>query len=254
VAAELALAALGGEACPCLQVLSATRARLGVEDLFLLWTEGAEPSVGTSQALERWARRVGRPPEPGGSTGSAAVRRAEERRSALLASLPLAFRRRLALGVFRSIGREPVPGLSTSHPGFEPIFSSLLTEAARSARAAAPGRSGTERDVRWRPLPADRAAGVEVRGRTLFLSVSPGWVADVWAWGVAVVDGWLVLEVVRRPSPDHLVVRALPPAAGLVALRCAAIRRVGDRWRVEDGAAGSSCTRRRLASATAFPS
>jgi hypothetical protein len=220
----------------------------------------------------------------GPASGTAAARRAEERRSALLASLPLAFRRRLALGVFRAIGREPVADLSTSHPGFEPIFSSLLAGAARSAaqsaassaarsaassgRAVAPGAvpeaGGAQPGgvvVRWRAAPG--GAGVERRGRALFVTVSPSWVADVWAWGAAAVDGWVVLEVVRRPSLDRLVVRGLSPGAdedgGGVrpslrpALRYASIRRVGDGWRLEDGA-GSSCARSRRASATAFPS
>ena len=72
LAAESALVALGAAPCPCLEVVTTCRDGLGVEDLFLLWTEQAEPTVGTSQALERWARRVGRA-RPAGS-GSAAPR------------------------------------------------------------------------------------------------------------------------------------------------------------------------------------
>ena len=186
-----------------------------------------------------------------------ADRRADERRAALLASLPLAFRRRLALGVFRAIGREPAPDLSTSHPAFEPVFGSLLTGAVRAAGLPGGGPAPGGGDVRWRLAPEGVAATVELRGRTLFVTVSAGWVAEVWAWGIAVVDGWLVLEVVRRCSTDRLRVRAVAPAppGRAAALRYAWIRRDGARWRLDDAApAGSSCARRRRASATAFPS
>jgi hypothetical protein len=287
LAAESALVALGAAPCPCLEVAAACRNGLSVEDVFLLWTEQADPTVGTSQALERWARRVGwarpalsGPPAPrsprsrspststsmaaasaaaasapaGPVPGTTAARRAEERRSALLASLPLALRRRLALGVFRAIGREPVPDLSTSHPGFVPIFASLLTEAARSAGSIGPvPGEGRGPGVRWQAGPDAAGARVERRGRALFVTVSPGWVADVWAWGAAAVDGWLILEVVRRRSLDRLLVRGLPPGEEVAALRYAPIRRDGGAWRVEQ-VAGSSCARSRRASTTAFPS
>jgi hypothetical protein len=268
LAAEQALAALGGGSCPCLDLLAACRDTLGVEDLFLLWTEQAEPSVGTSQALERWARRVGRSRSAasgavgsawsvGSASGTTAARRAEERRSALLTSLPLAFRRRVALGVFRAIGREAVPDLSTSHPGFEPILGSLLVPALRSAGLGSGGTTDGRVPVRWRPAAAGSSAAVEIRGRTLVVSVSPGWAVDVWAWDLAVVDGWFVLEVLRRRSVDHVAVRAVPPPAERTAagdVRYASIRRLGGRWRVDDDRAGSSCARSRLASATALPS
>jgi hypothetical protein len=221
VEAELALTALGGGRCPCVDVVTACRAGLDVEDLFLLWTEAAEPSVGTAQALERWARRVGRPLRAGGTP---TARLAEERRSALLASLPAGFRRRLALGVFRAIAREAAAGHSTSHPGFEPIFASVLHEALQAA-GLTPAR-------RWRLAAAGEPASAGTVGRSLLLVLSPGWVVDVWAWGLAVVDGHFVLDVITRRSACEVTVRALVvDAAGCVSTRAVEVRRTGPAWR-----------------------
>ena len=83
------------------------------------------------------------------------------------ASRPLAFLPRGGASVvFRAIGREPVPDLSTSHPAFEPVFGSLLTgRSARRGCSAAVAGSGRRSDVRWRLAPAGglrrRAAGAD---------------------------------------------------------------------------------------------
>jgi hypothetical protein len=200
--AEAALAALGGGTCPCVEIARAARAGLSVEDLFLLWTEHAEPSVGASQALERWARRVG----AAGPPTTVTARRAEEARAAALSSLPVAFRRRLALGVFQAIARELDVDGSGSHPSFAPVFGSLIDRAARGlsppCREAA-NRPAPNLTVRWSLVPQERAAFVEggCIGSTsawLHLGLHASWVAEVWAWDLAVVDGQLVVAVARR--------------------------------------------------------
>lgn len=216
--AERALAALGGGRCSCVELATACQGGLGVDDLFLLWTEQAEPSVGTSQALERWMRRAG--------AASRSVREplVEERRSALLASLPLELRRRLALGVFRAVAREPDRDRSASHPGFAPIFASLLQGAVRRSALADRG------DLHWRLAVADGRAVVEPWGRGVALTLSAGWVADVWAWGLAVVDGRLVAEATRRWSVDRVGVRVVAGEVGSVALAPAVAERRGGAW------------------------
>jgi hypothetical protein len=226
VDAELALAALrGGRPCPCVEAVLLCRRGLDVQDLFLLWTEQAEPSIGTSRDLERWARRVGR----GSPTGHVA----EERRSAVLASLPLGFRRRLALGLFRSIGREPDADRSTSHPGFGPIFSSLVLDAARRAGVggAGPGSRGAN-DVRWRLVGPCRAASASTAGRrSILLALRPGWVAEVWAWGLAVVGDRFVLDVIERRTLDEVRVRAVSVGTdGRVVPEVATVRREDADW------------------------
>ena len=204
--AEAALAGLGGERCACLEVLEACQAGFDVDDLFALWTEQAEP-IGATHALERWARRVGAArPESG-----RAARLAAERRAAVVASLPLAFRRRLALGVFRAIAREPDGHRSGSHPGFAPVFTSLLGRAASASLP--PAAAGLPVDVRWTLLGPGGSAAVDGRlgahGGWLRMAVSAGWVADVWAWDLATVEGHLVLDVVDRSSRAEARVRVV---------------------------------------------
>jgi hypothetical protein len=195
VEAEAALAALGGGACACLDVVRVTRTGLGVDELFLLWTEHAEPSVGASQALERWARRVG----AGAPSATVVGRRAEEARLAALSSLPVEFRRRLALGVFEAISREPDRDRSGSHPSFAPVFGSLVGRAVRAARL--PRASADALDVRWTLLSQSEPVSVEgsctARLAAIRLGLSASWVAKVWAWDLAVVDGQLVVDAVH---------------------------------------------------------
>lgn len=231
--AEAALAGLGGGRCPCLEVLEACRAGFGVDDLFALWTEGAEP-IGATHALERWHRRTGRTP-PG--TAGRAARLADERRTALVASLPLAFRRRLALGVFRSIAREADAALaaSASHPGFAPVLGSVLGRAASASLP--PAAAGLPVDQRWALTGPGGPAGVEGRlganGGWLRLGVSAGWVAEVWAWDLALVDGHLVLEVVDRPRRDRADVRLVRWSVdGRPALVDATVGRRAGGWRI----------------------
>jgi hypothetical protein len=245
--AEVALAGLGGECCPCLEVLEACRAGFGVDDLFALWTEQAD-SVGATHALEQWARRVGASARGVGAAAPTAdgraARLAAERRAAVVASLPLAFRRRLALGVFRAIAREPDGRRSGSHPGFSPVFSSLLGRAAAASLPAAAGASGRPVDQRWTLVGPGVPAAVDGRlgphGGWLRMDVSAGWVADVWAWGLALVDGGLVLEVVDRSDRVTAEVRLVEWSdVGHPRLVVASVASSGDRgWRRRAASAG----------------
>jgi hypothetical protein len=229
VPAELALVGLGGASCACLDLFLVCREGFDVDDLFLLWTEQAEPSVGASQALERWARRAG--VRRGGL--DVASRRADERRASLLASLPVEFRRRLALGIFRSVAREPDDRPSASHPSFAPVFGSLVTSAVRASL----GRElvGGALDVRWSLSPTGGSSGVDgrrgERGGWIGFRLSPGWVPEVWAWGLAVVDGHLVADVVDRRS-RRLVEADLVSwdRAGRPQLSRRSVRRTASGW------------------------
>jgi len=237
--AEAAWSGLGGERCACLEVLEACRAGFGVDDLFALWTEHGEP-IGASHALERWARRVGAPQK--GADGQRA-RLAAERRTAVVSSLPLDFRRRLALGVFRAIAREPDGRASGSHPGFAPVFTSLL---GRAAAASLPSSSvGLPVDQRWALVGPGGPAGVDghlgAHGGWLRMAVSAGWAAEVWAWGLALVDGRLVLEVVDRPTRAEAKVRLVKwSEAGRPRLVPATVVRTpGAGWRLGGNGAGA---------------
>ena len=161
----------------------------------------------------------------------------DERRLDALRSLPAPFRRRLALAMFVAADRMAAPVASWQQPPFGRVLTSLVVPAvarsldertpvvghtfgtpqpratASEPPTAAAVTAATNVDVRWTTVGAGERPQLQGEvgptGGWAHLRISPTWVAQVWARGLAHVDGHLVLGVVGRDrAHDVLLLHA----------------------------------------------
>ena len=199
VEAELALRALGGPNCTCLEVADLFSSPVGPAEVYALWTTSAEwPSTATAGST------TGGGPATPSTLGQ---RVADDRRHALIASLPLALRRRRAL---QALAVLPAVG--------EPLHRIVGSLATPAVRATLPASTGPV-DVRvsLREGPAQLQGEVAAWGGWARLHVSPRWVPDTWACS-------------RTSHAGGLVLGSAVTGAGNSALRVAQWRLNGDRW------------------------
>ena len=205
IEAELALRALGGPGCTCLEVADLWRSAVGPAEVYALWTTSAEWPSDTT----------GRPATPAGQaiTTSLAQRLGEDRRHAIIASLPLALRRRRAL---QALAELPAEG--------EPLHRIVASLATPGVLATLPPTRGAV-DVRicLRDGPAELRGEVASWGGWARLDVSPRWVPEVWATSQTCQSGGLVLGL----APPDGCGTALHVARWFHVARWL---REGDRW------------------------
>lgn len=238
--AERSLVALGSAPPLCLEILDAWRAIRGTEQLcdLLLRDEPLSPEdltwrrEGHELQLE-YLRRPG--------VATPALKRhpqfqtaleAEERRAkealdlekrvwalTLLEALPAGLRQRLAFSVLIKFGREcQVEGFRHEQgnhveAALMELALPLLESSAREWRRNLRTHCSVDIEL-WLRQPGEEAActlWADSRGTHGALSLPLAWFTDVWARGLALVDGCFVLEVMplgrRRDSLDVLALR-----------------------------------------------
>lgn len=202
LAAERALAALGGEPCLCVEVAEAWRQAVGDPDT--LWSMTGR-TAGYARELTRLAGGRGRPPAvrvfaagPGGFRHAAMSDWADRLRRAwrleLLASLSPALRNRVVLSaVVAALRRAPDPARAVAPATVDRAREALL----RSVQAWGPRRRSFEVTAEvW--VDARRAPAVagllETHRGAVAAAVGPGWLLSVWAPGLAVTEDCFVVE------------------------------------------------------------
>jgi hypothetical protein len=147
------------------------------------------------------------------------------RRAELLALLAMgpAFQMRLAGTVTAAWADRPAAG---SHPALAAALAGRVAPAVRGWLGSTSTSSGTGQ-VTVVPHDGPGWGGLELTGsgagRLLRVSLSVGWLARVWACGLAVVEGNLVVAVHEARWP-HARVLALPePGAAPVTLAVRAV-------------------------------
>ena len=207
--AELALRALGGRSCTCLEVFDLWQSRIGAEEVYALWTTTAEWPSGSTAI-------------PSGQA-TLAQRLSEDRRHSLMASLPLALRRRRAL---QAMAELPARG--------EPIRRIVASLATPAVLASLPITECGSVDVRvCLAEGAAQLSGEVARwGGWVRLDVSPRWVPDVWATGRVAIG--------QSAEAPGFVLDAFASGDGGAALRIARWVPQGDRWRTETVEVGTA--------------
>ena len=239
LAAEESFAALGGEPALCLEILRAWRA--GVNDREVLWFWDAprigDPDLGRTHAMLRAREQRmmashrqmvvtggrGAVFPPGGPVPQEVLDRmraqmAADHRRSLLATLPDPLRLRLGLAAIVRTGRHQ-GDRSWYGPRAEDVRTALATRAAPAVEGsmrAWRGRLSARHTLVvecWvaRPGEPPSVCGLmDDAGGWGAASLPILWLVDVWARGVALVDGCLVLEVHHEdPTGDRLGVTAV---------------------------------------------
>lgn len=236
--AERSLAALGSAPAVCVEILDAWRLIRGTEQLcdLLLWDERLSPELlrARREAHERRLEDLRRRQHLSRlrqfpkfqSRVEAAKRRAEKNIAfenrvwalTLLEVLPVALRQRLALSVLVNAGRQweleasREERLHHVESALTQLALPLLERSASEWRRNRKTHSSIDAEV-WLRQPQEEPACTlwsDSRGAHGALSLPLAWFTDVWARGIALVDGCFVLEVARPPRRrDSLDVLAL---------------------------------------------
>jgi hypothetical protein len=113
----------------------------------------------------------------------------------------------------------------TARPALIAALAGRLAPAAQSWLGVDPGRVDVslQEDAGWGRL----APSGDGRARGLSAALPVGWVASVWAAGLAVTAGHLVVAVTEAAWPDATVLGVPEPGADLVTLR---VRATGGGW------------------------
>jgi hypothetical protein len=264
--AEESFAALGGEPALCLEVLQAWRA--AVDDRQVLWfwdaPRNGDPDMAEmlgvvrnrQQRMVASHRRLvasGRGPAsmgPGQAIPPEILDRmrtqmAVEHRRSLLSALPEDLRIRLGLAaIVRARRHQHDPGwFGLRAADLQTALSARVAPAVEASMRAWRGRLAGHDGVTiesWIASPGE-AAGVcglmDDAGGWAAAWVPLHWLVDVWARGVAVVDGCFVLEMCSRGAGDRLSVQAtrwerrVAPASTPV-VEPAVLVRVDGGWRL----------------------
>jgi hypothetical protein len=245
---ELVLAALGGDKADCVALVEAWGAHADDLDVLALGPRSPADQLAVTGDLARSLRSA--IPQPGGPprlTQRHGPRPAARPRSLPMRQVPpelhrAQVRRAELIGLF-ALGRDfqlalsaavaaawsdgPAPGRDVA--AARPALTGAL--AGRLAPAAA-GWLGIDPEAVHASLhEAPGWGAVELAGETLRAALPVRWLASVWAAGLPVVGGHLVVDVLAATWP-RAQVRALPrPGADPVVL---SIRYDGEHWSVAD--------------------
>lgn len=268
--AERSLTALGSPPPVCLEILEAWREMRGTGQLCDLLLRDAPLSPEQlawrrqchERALENTRRLSSVSPALQRHPQFQQVRESRKRRVAeqlelerrvwaltLLEALPVALRQRLALSVLVNVARswqiEGFGGLLAQEAGKNHVEAALaglarplLEQGALAWRRNA--RPGPVADTEvWLRVPEEEPAcalWADRRGTHGALSLPLAWFTDVWARGLALVDGCFVLEVMqapRRRGSLHVLAlrweRRQGDVSRAVPMPAVAVRR-GDAW------------------------
>jgi hypothetical protein len=246
---ELVLAALGGEKSECVAMVEAWGAHADDLDVLALGPRSPADQLAVTWDLVDTLRSVISPqpagrPGPGHRPGgiqpaprrprslpmrqvSPELQRAQARRAQLISLFALGRDFQLALSgtVAAAWSAGPAPGRDLA--AARPALTGAL--AGRLAPAAATWLGTDPDDVRATLHDGPGWGAVELADGTLRAELPLRWLAAVWAAGLAVVDGHLVVDVLDAAWPDARV-RALrrpglPPAV-------LSIRYDGENWSV----------------------
>ena len=245
---ELVLAALGGDKADCVALVEAWGAHADDLDVLALGPRSPADHLAVTGDLVRSLRSA--IPEPGGPPRlaqrhgprpaarprslpmrqvSPELHRAQVRRAELIGLFALGrdFQLALSAAVAAAWSAGPAPGRDVA--AARPALTGAL--AGRLAPAAA-GWLGIDPEAVHASLHETPGWGaVELAGETLRAALPVRWLAAVWAAGLPVVGGHLVVDVLAATWP-RAQVRALPrPGADPVVL---SIRYDGEHWSVAD--------------------
>jgi hypothetical protein len=268
LAAEESFVALGGDPALCLEVLRAWRS--AVDDREVLWFWDA-PRVGNAdmaqmlanvraqqqQTLASYRQMVatgtlrgvpGAParPIPREMLDRFRTQMAVDHRRALLSALPEELRMRLGLSAIVRAARQrrAGPWFRSRAEDLQTALSSRAAPAVQQSMRAWRRRMSSHHSLiveSWiaRPgEPANLCGLVDDAGGWAAACLPLEWLVDVWARGVAVVDGCFVLEVAGEgQSPDRLPVTAARwerclPAGSTPVVEPAVAFRVDGGWRL----------------------
>ena len=226
--AERSLTALGSPPPVCLEILQAWRKIRGTEQLCDLLLRDA-PLSSEELSLRRHShelhieqiRKASQPPPAlkGHPRYQRHLKLAEERAAerlelekrgwelTLLEALPVALRRRLALSVLVNVARnwqiEGFRQVSRNHveAALTGLALPLVEQSALQWRRNAKPCAVVDAEL-WLRAPEEEPAcalWADSRGPHGALSLPLAWFTDVWARGLALVDGCFVLEVMKAP-------------------------------------------------------
>ena len=219
---ELALVALGGGSCACLDFLRVWAQ--GSRDLHSVYWLRGQPTLPSPLPS---ARRVFVPgsslPAPPARSLSQLNERhrqqlqatlARRERARLLWSLPPELHVRMALSaVMRAERAHSLSPLKDPGP-LDEALRSLAGGAVRQLVRAAPGApAGARLDLDFSSVDPDRTpwaeGDVDDYGASLALGLPWSWLARVWAWGLAVLEDSFVLAVTGHGAGGPAAVRVL---------------------------------------------
>jgi hypothetical protein len=250
---ELVLAALGGDKSECVALVEAWGAHAADLDVLALgprspadrlavtWElvrslrSAISPQAGPPGLRPGQAQRHGRPVIPLRPRSlpmrqvSPEAQRAQAQRAELVSLFALGQDFQLALSgtVAATWSAGPAPGrdLAAARPALTGALAGRLAPAAASWLGIGPEA------VRVTLHDGPGWGTVELAGRTLRAALPLHWLAAVWAAGIPVVGGHLVVDVLTAGWPQAQV-RALPePGAAPIVL---SIRYDGEHWSVAD--------------------
>lgn len=261
LAAEESFAALGGEPALCLEVLRAWRAGIDDREVLWFWDTPRRGSPDMSEMLAQvrsqhqrllaghrrlvvsGGRHAGRPVPPEILEQLRTQAAAEYRRS-LLSALPDDLRLRLGLAAIVRACRHQTDRTwyAARAEDVRTALSARAVPAVEASMRAWRGRLSSHHTLVvecWiaRPDEAPNVCGLmDDAGGWAAVSLPMLWLVDVWARGVALVDGCLVLAVLDHDAAgDHLDVTAARwerrlPAGSTPVVEPAVVVRVDGAW------------------------
>jgi hypothetical protein len=166
---------------------------------------------------------------PGRRRAAGGTERAAARRQELLSLLALGtefqFRLSATVAAAWADGGSRAGDRAAGRPALVAALTGRLAPAARSWLGIDPGQveAVPHEDAGWGRLTLSGAG----RGRRLRAALPVGWLASVWAAGLAVTAGHLIVEVSEAAWPEAVVLGVLEPGADPVILR---VRAGGEGW------------------------
>jgi hypothetical protein len=223
---ELVLAALGGAATPCLDLVRIWARH--TDDLFVL-------TIGPRSADDRLAIAAGPAAHP---------RQAQTTHGAVGGPLARAFAERAELPTLMALGQEfqfrlcgavahawsadgERDDMEAAHPVLNAALAGRFAPVATRWLGIDPDdvETSTHAGSGWGAIELTTSAG----GQTLHGALPVSWLARVWAPGLAVVSGHLVVSVLQAAWPVARVLALERPGGGPVELR---LQHAGGAWSV----------------------
>lgn len=264
LAAEESFAALGGEPALCLEVLRAWRSAVDDREVLWFWDTPriGDPDMAKMLASVRAQQQhllaghramvaspTGRRAVPAGAIPKEILDRmrtqlAAEQRRSLLSALPEDLRMRLGLAAIVRAERRQGDRFwfSSRAPDIQTALTARVAPAIETSMRAWRGRLAGHHLVTvesWIAAPGEEATVcglMDDAGGWAAASMPIRWLVDVWARGIAVVDGCFVLEV-ASDTGDHLGVTATRwerrlPTGSTPVVEPAVLHRIDGGWRL----------------------
>jgi hypothetical protein len=225
--AELVLAALGGEKPGCVRLAEIWGRHTDDLSVLAIWPRGIDDPVKVdwdnvpdpqSPGQPSWSTLSGGPmprlrgqPSPGRAAMQAEMDRAAQRTADMLSLLALGpgFQLRLSGHVAAAHAAEPTNALEVALEGRLALVAEKWIGIDPDQVKASLQSGGSLSGAGW------GSAGMSGRGeeRELTFVLPPGWLASVWACGLALVGRQLVVGVTRPGWPDAQVLALRAPGA-----------------------------------------